>query len=104
MRILHGISAFVPLLFAIFVVLMHIGIIPLINLPHVVPLIVAGVFFIGIILTLRSIYGQKKVSDEKKALWTMLMIVLNVIILPIFWLIYIYPAKPKKRKHKPRKK
>jgi len=104
MRILHGICAFVPLFFVIFVVLMHVGIIPLINLPHAIPLVVVGLFFIGIILTLRSIYGQKKVSDDKKALWTMLIIVLNVIILPIFWLVYVRPTKPKKRKRKSRKK
>lgn len=102
-RIIHGIFAFVPLLFAIFMILIHLAILPLWDIPSGVILVILGCLIAGEVMTLQAIYGQKKVSDGQKGIWTVLVIALNVIVLPIFWLMYIRPTNQKKRKRKKRK-
>ncbi len=103
MRIIHGFCAFMPLILAIYMILVHLAILPIVDFPNGIYMAIAGLFIIAEILTLRLIYAPKKVSDSKKGLWTILVIVFNILILPLFWIIYVYPKDPKKRKPKRRK-
>lgn len=103
MRTIHGICAFIPLILTIYMVLAHLAILPMVDFPNGIYMIIVGLFIVAEILTLRMIYAPKKVSDGHKGLWTILVIVFNILILPLFWVIYVYPTGKKKKRHKKRK-
>lgn len=104
LRTIHGFCAFMPLVLSIYMILVHIQILPMIDFPNGVYITIATLLIVAEILTLRMIYAPKKVSDSKKAFWTILVVMFNILVLPLFWIIYVYPKNTPKRKSRRRKK